>query len=240
MSFAAATSMHRERQRFVPLDTALGCDSADRALAADAGQGDDAGSTKTAQEIDLRQLRHHTKNTLQRIIGLIGEIPGLHDTPEGAQIARELERRICLSATISNALFGLTDAPAPMAERLRQLAGPVVDMMRTPDQAIRVGVCVRGTCPVHLREPVMRTTHELVGNAVKHGMKGRSNGRIAVRLVSQEAITTLTISDDGWGFKGQPRDGEGLSLARSFASSHGGSLRLHGAGGTVATLELPT
>src|SRR6478672_5720113 len=45
-------------------------------------------------ELDLRQLRHHTKNALQRIIGLISEIPGLYDTPAGEQIARELEHRI--------------------------------------------------------------------------------------------------------------------------------------------------
>ena len=30
------------------------------------------------QEIDLRQLRHHTKNTLQRILSLIAEAPGRH------------------------------------------------------------------------------------------------------------------------------------------------------------------
>src|ERR1700757_4262537 len=82
------------------------------------------------QDIDLRQLRHHTKNTLQRILGLIAEAPGLYDTPEGEKIAQELEHRICLSATISNALFGLTDAPGSMADRLRQLSGAVVDMMR--------------------------------------------------------------------------------------------------------------
>ena len=63
------------------------------------------------QEIDLRQLRHHTKNTLQRIIALIAETPGLHDTPAGERIAQELQYRIGLSADISNALFGLTSAP---------------------------------------------------------------------------------------------------------------------------------
>src|SRR5689334_25003887 len=89
-------------------------------------------------DLDLRQLRHHTKNALQRIIGLISEIPGLCDTPAGEQVARELEHRIRLSATISNALFGLTESPGPMADRLRQLAGAIVDMMRAADQVIRV------------------------------------------------------------------------------------------------------
>jgi two-component sensor histidine kinase len=194
---------------------------------------------KAEQEIDLRQLRHHTKNTLQRIIGLIAEAPGLCNTPEGEKIARELEYRISLSANISNALFGLTDAPGSMADRLRKLAGAVVDMMRDTDQVIRVGVSVRGCCPVGLREAVMRSVHELLGNAVKHGMKGRPSGRIAIRLISDDTFTTLTVVDNGWGFTGTLRLGEGLALARGFATRHGGSLELDGADGTVATLELP-
>jgi two-component sensor histidine kinase len=191
------------------------------------------------QDIDLRQLRHHTKNTLQRILGLIAEAPGLCDTPQGEKIAQELEYRICLSATISNALFGLTDAPGSMADRLRELAGAVADLMRDADQVIRVGVFVRGCCPVGLREAVVRSAHELIGNAVKHGMKGRPTGRIAIRLTTEEDCTTLTVLDNGWGFTGKPRSGEGLALTRDFAARHGGSLTMDGDAGTVATLKLP-
>jgi len=189
-------------------------------------------------DIDLRQLRHHTKNTLQRIIALISEIPGLHDSPGGEKIARELEYRIALSATISNALFGLTEAPGSMADRLRQLGGAVVEMMRGPDQVIRVGVSVRGTCPAELREAVIRAANELIANAVKHGLKSRPSGRISVRLVTEAGMTVLSVADNGWGFTGSSRYGEGLSLALAFAERHGGSLRLESCGGTVATMEL--
>ena len=154
---------------------------------------DQADDDRAGNEIDLRQLRHHTKNTLQRILGLIAEAPGLCDTPAGEKIAQELEYRIGLSANISNALFGLTSAPGSMADRLRQLAGSVVDMMRGADQVIRVGVSVRGTCPPAVREAVLRSAHELLGNAVKHGMKGRPTGRIAVRLVSDRDTTVLSV-----------------------------------------------
>jgi two-component sensor histidine kinase len=125
-----------------------------------------------------------------------------------------------------------------MAQRLRQLAGAVVDMMRDADQVIRVGASVRGSCPPALREAVLRSAHELLGNAVKHGMKGRPHGRIAVRLVSDRGSTTLTVVDNGWGFSGAPGSGEGLRIARDFAARHGGSLSLDGLDGTVATLEL--
>src|ERR1700761_2505518 len=199
----------------------------------------DADESDADRDIDLRQLRHHTKNTLQRILGLIAEAPGLCDTPAGEKIAQELEYRIELSANISNELFGLTGAPGSMAERLRLLAGSVVDMMRGPDQVIRVGVSVGGNCPASLREPVLRSAHELLGNAVKHGMKDRPSGRIAVRLVSDCDSTVLSVVDNGWGFSGTPRSGEGLALARSFATKHRGSLTMDGADGVVATLELP-
>jgi two-component sensor histidine kinase len=204
-----------------------------------ASQQPDVETDDAGEEIDLRQLRHHTKNTLQRILGLIAEAPGLCDTPAGEKILQELEYRICLSANISNALFGLTGAPGSMIDRLRQLAGAVVDMMREPDQVIRVGVSVRGACPVAMREAVLRSAHELLGNAVKHGMKGRPNGRIAVRLVTERDSTTLSVVDNGWGFSGTPRPGEGLAIARDFASRHGGSLHLDGADGTAATVAFP-
>jgi two-component sensor histidine kinase len=192
-----------------------------------------------AQEIDLRQLRHHTKNTLQRILALIAKAPGLSDTPQGERIVEELEYRIGLSATISDALFGLTEAPGSMADRLRHLAGAVVDMMRDADQVIRVGVSIRGCCPLASRDAVLRSAHELIANAVKHGMKGRPNGRINVRLVTDGDGTTLTVLDNGWGFSGTPRAGEGLALARGFAVRQGGSLTIDGDDGTIATLTLP-
>jgi two-component sensor histidine kinase len=193
---------------------------------------------QAAQEIDLRQLRHHTKNTLQRIMALITETASMCDTPTGEKVARELEYRIGLSATISNALFGLTEAPGPMADRLRQLAGGVVEMMRGAEQVIRIGVSVRGTCPPALREAVIRGAHELIGNAVKHGMRNRPVGRISVRLVTEAGKTVLSVTDDGWGFSGTPCPGEGLSLAEGFAERHGGTLRLESAAGTVATMKL--
>jgi two-component sensor histidine kinase len=191
-------------------------------------------------ELDLRQLRHHTKNALQRILGLIAAAPGLHDTPAGERIALELEQRIQLSAAISNALFGLTRAPGSMTERLRSLGNSVIDLLRDPTQSIRLEVSVRGTCPAPLRETVLRVAHELIGNAVKHGMRGRRGGRISIRLESgQQGRTRLTVTDNGRGFPSNYRGGEGLSLARGLAEQHQGSLRIACDEETIAVLELP-
>jgi len=191
-------------------------------------------------DVDLRQLRHHTKNALQRIISLVLQVPGLRDTPEGEFLLRQLETRIKLSAAVSDALFGLTRTPEPMTDRLRSLSGNLVELLRDPTQAIQIGVYVRGDCPTQLREPVLRVAHELIGNAVKHGMRMRPRGRITVRLQTESGIRTkLTVIDDGGGFHGEPKHGEGLSIARTFATQHGGTISLKSDGRTIASLELP-
>jgi two-component sensor histidine kinase len=236
MSYAA-TSIPLHKQRFVAAKDVIVLEKPGREVGLDTS----ASSPEIAvtQEIDLRQLRHHSKNTLQRLIGVIDELPDLRDTAQGRFLAQELERRLCLSANISDALFGFTDTPGSMLERLRQLAGALVDMMSTTRQTVRVGVSVRGSCPVALREAVLRTAHELIGNAVKHGMKSRLTGRILVRLTSQNGVTTLAVIDNGRGFGTSAQEGEGLALARSFAIRHGGSLRLEITDGVAAIVELP-
>jgi two-component sensor histidine kinase len=191
-------------------------------------------------DIDLRQLRHHTKNALQRIMGLVAQASDLLQTPQGVHIARQLERRIQLSAAISDALFGLTRAPAAMTDRLRSLCSNIVELLAEPTQIIQVGVLVRGECPAVFRDVVVRVAHELVGNAVKHGMRRRARGRITVRLHSDtDGRTRLSVTDDGNGFHGKPQFGEGLSVARSLAQPYDGRLSLRSDGQTVATLDLP-
>lgn len=206
---------------------------------ADPGENEVEPAPVGGDDLDVRQLRHHTKNTLQRMLALIAEMPGLQETPEGRRIARELENRICMSASIANAMFGLTEAPRPMGTRLRSLAGGLVQMMKGADQVVRCGASVRGQCPAHLRETVLRCTQELVGNAMKHGMKGRPSGRITIRLVSEADRTTLTVIDNGWGFARDAKPGEGLSLVEQFAGLHGGSVSIASDSGTAVRVEWP-
>jgi two-component sensor histidine kinase len=191
-------------------------------------------------DIDIRQLRHHTKNALQRIMGLVSGAPGLSGTPEGERIARMLERRIQLSAEVSDALFGLTHAPASITVRLKSLCGNLVELLADGAQSVRVRVAVRGECPARARDAVVRIAHELVGNAMKHGMRHRPRGRIAVRLRTEpDGATRLTVSDDGHGFQGAAAPGEGLSVAMALAEQLGGALTLRRDRETVAELVLP-
>ena len=187
----------------------------------------------------MRQLRHQTKNALQRIIAQVAAT-NLRSTPEGASLADELERRICLSARVSDALFGLTASPGRLQDRLAALCDATVKLLADPEQTIAVQVEVAGSCPAALDAPLVKIAHEMVANAVKHGMHMRLVGRIVVRVRSRmNGTTVLTVSDDGWGLGGDGA-GEGLPIMRCLAEREGGRVEIARADGwTVVTLTLP-
>lgn len=210
---------------------ALSCPSG-RALDGDGGEG---ATDRTA----FRQLRHLTNNALQRILCQVAQHGELRRIPESRRLCADIERRILLSAAIADALFGMTREPGLLPCRLGSLGEAVLGLLGDPDQLLSLAVSVEGRCPAALEDTVLRVAHELVGNAVKHGMRARLVGRVAVRLASDERRTVLTVTDDGWGCGDEPRRGEGLRLAQLLADGHGGSVRLQRRdGATVATLDL--
>jgi two-component sensor histidine kinase len=192
-------------------------------------------------EFAFRQLRHQVKNVLQRILLQIADAQKLRATASNRWLLADLQRRILSSAEISDALFGLTRAPASMSERLQALSDSTIRMLAEDTQVIRSDVTVAGECPEPLRQLVLRVAHEFVGNAVTHGMRARVTGRISVHLATAiNGRTTLAVTDDGWGFEGSPDAGDGLTIAGDLAASAGGTVSLRRTRVTVAALELPS
>jgi len=191
-------------------------------------------------ECDFRQLRHHTKNVLQQILLQISQAQDLRATTCSRLLLADLQRRILLSAQISDALFGLTRSPASMSDRLRRLSESTIRLFADGTQVIRAEVTVVGACPVPLQSLALRVAHEFVGNAVKHGMQARLVGTISVRLATGiDGRTALVVTDDGWGFDDSPIAGEGLKIAAELAASVAGTVSLRRTQVTMATLELP-
>ena len=188
---------------------------------------------------EMRQLRHQTKNALQRIIAQVSTTK-LRATPAGNALADEVERRICLSARVSDALFGLTACPAKLDQRLGTLANATIKLMSDAEQSIEVDVAITGSCPDSVHSLIVRVAYEMLCNAVKHGMHMRLMGRIAIRVRGNwDGSTTLLVSDDGWG-PATKAEGEGLPIMRSLAAQHGGTVSVDRMESwTVARLHLP-
>lgn len=174
----------------------------------------------------FRQLRHQTKNALQSILSILAYAPELQGSPATRSLSETLQRRILLTAAMSDVLFGLTRAPGTLLHRLTSLGEGIVGLLGDPDAQIDVSASVSGECPEALADVVLRIAHELVGNAVKHGMHARLIGRISIDLRADPDAVTLLVSDNGWGFGREPKFGEGLSVAALLADRNGGSLSL--------------
>jgi hypothetical protein len=94
-------------------------------------------------------LRHQINNSLQRIIVQCAQT-GLRRTTSGATLADHVQRRIVLSAQISDALFGLTAEPAPIEHRLHSLIDTTVELLSDGTQMIRTEIEVIERCPDQL------------------------------------------------------------------------------------------
>lgn len=197
-----------------------------------------ANDASLGSETDLRQLRHHTKNALARILAQVSA--DLSATDTARRVAMQVERRIRLTAQVADALFGLTRSPGPFDQRLWILCESVIELLAESDQHISLRCSVSGTVPPAQEERVLRIAHEFVGNAVKHGMHMRLLGRVRVAVTVEEQCLSLTVADDGWGCGREPAFGEGMHLARALAVVAGGSVSLERRGEeTVAQLSLP-
>ena len=196
--------------------------------------------TNTTQAPELRQLRHHTKNALQRILLQVERCRELQATVDGRRLVADIERRIRLSSSVSDALFGLVSTPGRLEDRLRRLAEAVAELLGDPDQFVRVDVAVDPATPPGLDDVLLRIANEYLGNAVKHGLYARCAGFLLVRVDSLAGgAVRLRVTDDGWGFRCAPEQGEGLRLARILSARYGGTVGLACRGGlTVAEAVL--
>ena len=186
-------------------------------------------------DVAMRQLRHQTKNAMQRILCQITTCRDLQATPHGARLMSDLERRVRLSSVISDALFGVTSRPGPLDQRLTRLVEATVELLGDPDALIRTGVYVEPGCPAGTDETALRIVHEFVGNAVKHGLYSRCVGSITVRVTREKRAVRVQVLDDGWGFCSTPEPGEGMRLAALLAKDRGGAVAISRRGGlTVA------
>lgn len=205
------------------------------------GSALDAVEGGAADRLSLRQLRHLTANALQQLLNEVAQQGELRSTRAGRRLCEDVERRILLSAALANALFGMTCEPGPFPVRLRGLGEAVIGLLGDPDQTLSLDVAMEGRCPAVLEEVVLRVAHELLGNAVKHGMYMRLVGRIRVDVASGPRGTRLVVADDGWGNCHRPGHGQGLGLVRALVAPFGGTLDTRSGrdGGFTAAVDLP-
>lgn len=161
----------------------------------------------------MAEVNHRMRNSLQSVAGLL---------------RMELERPQARSAEeVVRRAIAHVQAVAAVHEVIREQEVPFVDMK---EAALRVVHATRGL----LRDPsidiqvtgarvllpsqkavsLALVLNELTDNAIRHGLAGRSNGRISVSLAEVGGEVVLQVRDNGVGMRGPipPADSRGLGL----------------------------
>ena len=191
-------------------------------------------------DLDLCQLRHHTKNALERISALVTHragSEGLGRRPAAGGRGR---------AAHHSGRPGLRCAVRPDATAW--LHGGAATLARRG-----LGRIIRRSRPGY---PGRGGLHRLVpgGPARRGPARGAGAGRQrrqarllraadglrppGTRLAAREA-TKLVVADDGWGLGHRPGDGQGLRFVRALIAPFGGTLSLRAGPGVTAELWLP-
>lgn len=181
----------------------------------------------------VRPVRHHTNNTLQRLLADIAASQ-LQRSEAGRALLATLQERILVSASISNALFAVTEAPAPLEQRLRMLCASLVQLHAGAGQSLRAEVVVTSAAlaaldrhtPPGPAELVVRLARELVENALKHGMHARACGCVRVTVTACHDLYVLSVADDGWGPGEASTTSQGLGLVRDLVAPLSGEVSL--------------
>jgi two-component sensor histidine kinase len=183
-----------------------------------------------SSDADFRQLRHLTKNTMQRILLLISQNPGLRSTPAGRALSQDLQQCIVTAADLSDALFGFVEPSSSLGGRLLNVSNRLVQLLGEDAATIRLVLSVQGHGFGRYDDTLVRIAHELVGNAVKHGMHQRLRGDIRIQVEEEPEHIALIVTDDGWGPPQGSANGEGLSIVDALLRPLNGRCQLRRVG----------
>lgn len=195
-----------------------------------------------AEATEFRQLRHQTKNALQRVLMRVSDSARFDESREGQRIFLDVARQIRLSVAISDALFGMTRSLPPLSERLRLLGEAVIELHTEEEQTIHLDILAPAGRLVSRRrqDAILRIAHELVANAAKHGMYMRLLGHVSVRLADEASGSViLSVTNDGWRMETAAAHGEGLDIVEELVRAEGGDMVIRTFPETDFEIRLP-
>ncbi len=210
------------------------------------------------KELLLREVHHRVKNNMNVAISLLS-VQEASAGPEAAKALRSAQSRLKGMALLFDKLYRsmsyesmeardfLTPLVDDICKSLQGESGPV---------AVELEVC-DAKLPPEILSPIGIMVNELVSNAFKHAFKGRSRGRLSIKLERAEPGLRLLVQDNGVGLSAlkdaatsmgahtsidvPPSGGFGMTLASSLAEQLGGSLEVCSAdgGGVCFSVRFP-
>lgn len=181
-------------------------------------------SLETASTL-LQEMHHRVRNNLQTVAALLSiQLRQLNDEPAAVHL-REAVSRVQAIAAVHDLL---SDERRLRGATLDSIARLVAEEARST--LIPPGLTVSFEIPKSdIEVPSKQATvlalltNELVSNAVSHGFRGRSRGKIAIRTDLVGSLATLAVENDGEqvpeGFNPNESRGLGMRIVQRLVSS---------------------
>lgn len=164
----------------------------------------------------VQEMHHRVKNNLQTIAMLLRLQVGQEKTLSPEDILNETINRVLSIATVHEILSEAGVDRVGVLDMIKRLSDSIATNMVNPAANIRISV--KGD---NVELPSQRATglalvaNELMQNALEHGLPGRSDGKITIRLLAIKGETLqLSVIDNGRGLPAtfNPKTDLGLGL----------------------------
>ena len=200
------------------------------------------------KELLLRELHHRVKNNLQVVSSLLNLQASRIESKEVKSLFNTARNRITAMSLLQEQLYRSQDfSGVKLKEYLQTLMSFLFRSYLKGEHGVVLQLDVSETT-VTLEEamPLGLILNEVVSNSLVHALKGRSEGRIAVRIEECGEELRMEVEDDGVGldpsFDKNASEGLGLQLVSSLAGQLLGSFEFLNPGsgpGTLFTLSYP-
>ena len=189
------------------------------------------------KELLLREIHHRVKNNLQIILSLINlQSNGIKDQ-EDLEIFRESQSRVKSMAIIHEKLYQSADfASINFEEYIRSLVSYLLSYYSIDSIQAEIDVEKDIVLNMDTAVPCGLIINELVTNSIKFAFKGKTTGRIYIKLHSEDGLFTLIVGDNGIGLPpGEDIENPqklGLQLVNTLTDQLEGKIEFNGENGT--------
>jgi PAS domain S-box-containing protein len=182
---------------------------------------------ETQQRILLNELNHRVKNNMQMLQILLEAGARRANSAEAREVLDEASSRVMAMAAAQRVLYTTHDATRFNA---RDFLNTVCESARqTFPQELEID-CEADAMQLSndAAMPLALIANELLTNAVKYGLNGRTVGTIRVRLTREDESFLFYVEDDGPGFDlpSVQRRSSGLTLVQGLARQLGGKFEV--------------
>jgi len=179
----------------------------------------------------LRELHHRVKNNLATVAGILSLQRRRTKSPEVRYILAESVNRVQGLAATHDLLSHEDVSEARVDEIARKIVGVANANMRPPETHITFEVV---PCDIVIPSRAVAilalVLNEMVSNAMKHGMKGMTEGKVSVRGYEERGQVVVEVLDTGAGpaepVEEESSEGLGLSLIRNLIGDIKGQFTL--------------